>query len=247
MQDFYGDKPFIIDGKTTVRTGKTKTTVREKGVSGAFTAKLALVFLVAIALSAVIAFKTIFTVTAEGREYYAVCFYSGQSSAKAEEVRAGLIASGGSGYIISDGEFRVYGGVYADKSQADSVASKEEGAFVESIGWDKKEAVFYSSAQAKLAGEALSFFAEACDALVVGGLAVAKHEESALAVSAEAMSAADKFQEYSQTISDDELSEFFSRAAYSARNLPGAEEENFVSSLRYIAQDLIMLRRKILS
>ena len=76
---------------------------------------------------------------------------------------------------------------------------------------------------------------------------MAKHEESALAVSAEAMSAADKFQEYSQAISDDELSEFFSRAAYSARNLPGAEEENFVSSLRYIAQDLIMLRRKILS
>lgn len=57
MQDFYGDTPFIIDGKTSSHGKKNKTTIREKGVSGAFLAKLVVIFLVVAVVAGFVVFK----------------------------------------------------------------------------------------------------------------------------------------------------------------------------------------------
>ena len=245
MQDFYGDTPFIIDGKTSSHGKKNKTTIREKGVSGAFLAKLVVIFLVVAVVAGFVVFKKFFNVDIPAKTYYAVCFYSGQSKTQAESVCADLVASGGSGYTISGGEYKVYGGVYADKGEAESVAAKQEGAFVENIGWEKMRITFSSPSEAKQAGEAMDYFSEVCDALVRSSLNVDNQEESAAAVYAYVLSAATRLESYADVLRSKELSDFFNKAAYSVGNVAPDEAQNFISTFRYAAQDLIVLRQNL--
>lgn len=246
MQDYNGNRPFIIEGKRGPGGG-SRGTMQKTGVSGRFLARLALLLAAVIAVACITVFKTFFTVKAEGRTYYAVCFYDGQSKSQAESVRDSLVASGGSGYIVSGGAYRVYGGVYLSGADAENVAAKENGAVVSEIGWNSRDISFSSYNETKIVGEALAYFTSVSDSLVKMSLDIGRGEESALAAGACAAAAEKRFSEYSVKISDENISLFFSRAAYAAGALPSPGDVGFLSGLRYVSQDLIMLRASLVA
>lgn len=243
MQDFNGDRPFIIDGNKSRLRKKTKNNdVRKTGIGGRFLAGIVLLCVVVIAVTFVFVFGTFFCVNTPGRKYYAVCFYKGQSKSMAESVRDGLVASGGSGYVVSGGIYRVYGGIYDNKADADGVAAKESDATVDEIGWGSEKICRESYKETSLIGEALEYFADYTDRLIDMTLSLAKGEESALAAESLVSAGAKRFGEYSAIITDAAVSSFFSRAAYSLGTLVNSGEAHFSSSLRYVAQDVVMLR-----
>lgn len=102
MQDFYGDTPFIIGNKKQTAR-KKRGNIQSAGISGRFLARLTVLFIAVVAIGSAFVFRALFTVQAESRTYYAVCFYEGQSKTAAETVRDDIIASGGSGYVICSG------------------------------------------------------------------------------------------------------------------------------------------------
>ena len=71
---------------------------------------------------------------------------------------------------------------------------------------------------------------------------IVKEEESSVAVKSYAAAARKKFSEYSASISDEKLSLLFERAAVSINTLAECDDADFLSVLRYVAQDLVVLR-----
>ena len=227
MQDFYGDTPFIIGNKKQTAR-KKRGNIQSAGISGRFLARLTVLFIAVVAIGSAFVFRALFTVQAESRTYYAVCFYEGQSKTAAETVRDDIIASGGSGYVICSGAYKVYGGMYAKRSDADTVAARQSNAFVETFGWERTKMRFSSHAEAVNVKKALSFYSEVADRLV----------ESA----SYAAASRKKFSEYSASISDEKLSLLFERAAVSVKALEECDDADFLSVLRFVSQDLAVLR-----
>ncbi len=241
MQDFYGDTPFIIGNKK--QKGRRKhDEIQSIGINGRFLARLSLLFIIVVAIGSVFVFRALFTVQSESRTYYAVCFYEGQSKTAAETVRDDIISSGGSGYVICSGAYKVYGGMYAKRSEADVVASRQSNAFVETLGWKQSKIGFSSRAEATNVKNALSFYCGVADKLVESASLIVKEEESSVAVKSYAAAARKKFSEYSASISDEKLSLLFERAAVSINTLAECDDADFLSVLRYVAQDLVVLR-----
>ncbi len=241
MQDFYGDTPFIIGNKK--QTGRKKRgNIQSAGISGRFLARLTVLFIAVVAIGSAFVFRALFTVQTESRTYYAVCFYEGQSKTAAETVRDDIIASGGSGYVICSGAYKVYGGMYAKRSEADTVAARQSNAFVETFGWERTKMRFSSHAEAVNVKKALSFYSEVADKLVESASLVIKEEESSVAVKSYAAAARKKFSEYSASISDEKLSLLFERAAVSVKVLEECDDADFLSVLRFVSQDLAVLR-----
>lgn len=241
MQDFYGDTPFIIGNKKHIER-KKRENIQSAGISGRFLVRLTVLFISVIAIGSIFVFRALFTVQAESRTYYAVCFYDGQSKSAAETVRNDIIASGGSGYMICSGAYKVYGGMYAKRSDADAVATRKSNAFVETFGWEQTKMRFSSHAEAVNVKNALSFYTEVADKLVESVSLVIKEEESSVTIKAYAAAACKKFSEYSVSVSDEKLSLLFERAAVSVKALEECDGADFLSVLRFVSQDLAVLR-----
>ena len=71
---------------------------------------------------------------------------------------------------------------------------------------------------------------------------VIKEEESSVAVKSYAAASRKKFSEYSASISDEKLSLLFERAAVSVKALEECDDADFLSVLRFVSQDLAVLR-----
>ena len=245
MQDFYGNKPFIIGSKNRTRRKKTDKTV-SLGINGRFISRIALLSLLLLAVCSFIVFRTAYTVSAQGGEYYCVCFYEGQSKTEAEKTQSDLIASGGSGYVICSGSYKVYGGVYATKAKAEAVAARQSGSTVETIGWEKKRIGFSSRSEAALTKEALAFYCDTVGLLVRRAEEISSGEQSSVAVKTLAASAQKRLNEYSAKLSRENLSVLFERAAFSLGKICDCEQSDILSVLRFVAQDLIVLRKELL-
>ena len=245
MQDFYGNKPFIIGSKNRTRRKKTDKTV-SLGINGRFISRIALLSLLLLAVCSFIVFRTAYTVSAKGGEYYCVCFYEGQSKTEAEKTQSDLIASGGSGYVICSGSYKVYGGVYATKAKAEAVAARQSGSTVEAIGWEKKRIGFSSRSEAALTKEALAFYYDTVGLLVRRAEEISSGEQSSVAVKTLAASAQKRLNEYCAKLSLENLSVLFERAAFSLGKICDCEQSDILSVLRFVAQDLIVLRKELL-
>ncbi|MGN1094188.1 MAG: hypothetical protein ACI4SC_04345 [Candidatus Neoclostridium sp.] len=244
MQDFYGNTPFILGSKNRTKRKKRDKTV-SLGINGRFIARITLLSLLALTACSFIVFRTAYTVSAQGGEYYCVCFYDGQSKTEAEKTQSDLIASGGSGYVICSGSYKVYGGVYATKAQAEKVAARQSGSTVETIGWEKKRIGFSSRSEAALTKEALSFYSDTVGLLVRRTEEMSSGEQSSVAVKTLAATAQKRLNEYSAKLSRENLSVLFERAAVSVGRICDCEQSDTLSVLRFAAQDLIVLRKEL--
>ena len=244
MQDFYGDTPFIISNKKRkkhISRGETVTI----GVSASFIAKIAFVAVVIVLVAGFMVFRFAFTVRTDGREYFVVCFYDGQDKTAAENISRDLIASGGSGYIVAGGTYKVYGGVYVSRADAEAVAARRNEAFVESVGWKEEKLLFSASAEASTVRAALSEYVACADSLARETDNIVKENQTPSAVKAYAAAEAKLFNEYSAKLADKNLSVLFERAALSLGNFVDGRDADFLSALRYVTQDLIVLRSSI--
>lgn len=242
MQDFYGEDPFVLN-KDTGRVIKNKQKVNV-GVNKRTVAIITIVSLITIFITAFCVFEKAYTVVVPAKKYYAVCFYSGQLKSEAESVSAGLMLGGGSGYIVNDGTYKVYGGIYKDNASAESVAKKQtEKADVECIGWNEIKISALSESESKRCGEALIYFSGVIDNLVLMSVNLDMFVENDASVELYVKKVSDNFKNYSDSIENDDVKNFFGKCIFSIKNnMLENSEGSFNSHLKYVVQDLIMLR-----
>ena len=208
---------------------------------------LAVVFLAVIVAVSYYVFDRIFTVKTEQKTYFAVCFYEGTDRKEAESVKASLLLSGGSGYIVNDGKFLVFGAVYSDVLQAESVAKKQQGeAFVKEVGWTGVSVKCSSYEDAKSIAEGLNGFDESLDFLIKLSLSLDLYEENDASVYLQIENISDKFYQFSKNIKNQKLADFFETCYNVVKNDFLENDEGKVSSrLKYVIHELIEFRSKV--
>lgn len=123
MQQYYGDKPHIISRKSKKRPKKRRgrTSGRVRAVLIGLCVVCAAVFLITV--FAVYPSRDVIRLKAE--KWYYVSLYSPTEIVEAELNAQSLKETGGAGYIINDGTFRVTAFVYDSSSDAKAVADKQ--------------------------------------------------------------------------------------------------------------------------
>ena len=189
-------------------------------------------------------YDKIFTVNVEGKTYYAVCFYEGTNRKEAEAVRSGLIASGGSGYIVNNGKFVVYGAVYERATDAENVAKKQQnGAAVKTVRWDSFSFKCKDSDQAKDLGESLAYFNDSIDVLVKLSLQLDLYEENEALVYLQIEEICGRFYKFSKLVEDEMTSQFLESCYNLLENdFLGTSDTSVKSRLKLIIHELIDFR-----
>lgn len=241
MQDFYGNKPFVM-GQNSKKPNKRES--QTLGVRKSFVVTMTLLFVAAICLAAYFFYGTAYSANIPGKTYYAVCFYDGQIKSIAEDISSELMAGGGSGYLISDGTYRVFGSIYSDISSAESVAQKQElDCDVVEVGWQaiKIKSEEYGTAQE--IARSLDYFERLVDDLVLMALKFDSEAISRSTMETYLGAAKEKFSEYRANALDKRVAAFFEKCVNSIENnLVSDEQKPFSSSFKYIIHDFVQLR-----
>lgn len=123
MQQYYGDKPHIISRKNKKRPKKRQKTASAK--IKAMLIGLCVVCATVFIITAIASFPSRDIIRLKAEKWYYVSFYSPTEIVEAELNAQSLKETGGAGYIINDGTFRVTAFVYDSSSDAKTVADKQ--------------------------------------------------------------------------------------------------------------------------
>ncbi len=122
MQQYYGDEPRIIP-KSKIKRKKSNTVTALK-INGF--AVFALFVCVAVMLVAVyFNNKSGEVLKIPAKSWYYISFYTRTAETEAAISAHSVKETGGAGYLINDGQFRVVAAVYKSESDAKSVAAKQ--------------------------------------------------------------------------------------------------------------------------
>ena len=173
-----------------------------------------------------------------------MCFYEGTNRKDAEVVREGLIASGGSGYIVNEGKFLVYGAVYERETDAENVAKKQQnGAVVKTVSWDAFSVKCKDLDQAKIWGESLTYFNDSIDVLVKLSLRLDSYEENEALVYLQIEEISSKFYKFSKLIEEERCAQFLESCYNLLENdFLNSNETAVKSRLKLVIHELIDFR-----
>jgi|GEM_PF-3401093 len=239
MQDFYGEYPFIIQNKGKNRT-KNRSVVKV-GVSKGFFMTLIIISLAVIFAAAYYVYGSVYKVTIKPKTYYGVYFYCGTDRSSAESVSNALIKEGGSGFISNDGAFTVFGSLYKENSDAESVVKKQQSAAaVVEVGWKEFTIKSDDKDEVKIVRDAFALFNNTIDEFVNLSLKLDKYEENDAVVCLRVESVYGKFLEFSQNIANQSISDFFKTCgSVIESDFFGTTQKSVSSRLKFVTHSLV--------